>query len=126
MAPKFLSSDGDSCMLTTTDLQITTVVEIGDGGTTRRMLRFNAGTRLARHIVEPPIATVPVKQSPLVKGLINVGVVDGGVDMTICDENILPAVLIEVEKSGSPAEELCVNSQPRRNRLVGKKASLLR
>ena len=66
---------------------------------------------MRRKIEELAVTTVPIKKSWLLVFFRRVARIYFGVDMTIRDHYVFPAVIIKVKKCGSPAQILCVHCQ---------------
>ena len=102
-SPKFLSSDGDFVHVDDDDLDVAVVVEIADREAARGMRRHDARPRVVGDIEELLVAAVPVEQALLVKRLADAACVDIRIDVPVGDEDVLPAVVVEVEKARSPS-----------------------
>src|SRR6185503_17790148 len=73
----------------------------------------DSGSRMRRNIHKNTVALVPIQQAFLAIGHAQFPRIDFGIHMTVCHEEILPTIVVEIEKAGSPTEEARVHSQSR-------------
>ena len=70
-----------------------------------------AGARLRRHVLEAPVAEIAVEQLRLPVGEVQLAVGDLRVDVAVGDEDVLPAVVVEVEEVDAEADVLAVDAE---------------
>src|SRR5258706_15897395 len=78
----------------------------------------NAGAGVDRDVAKGAVAQVAVEHFPLAVARFGAGVADFRVDVAVAQQNIGPAVVIEIEKRRAPAEKTRVAAQARLKRGV--------
>ena len=100
------------------DFESPVVVEIRYCEPARGMLVAHARTRDVAKVVESPPAVVPVHQPALAEPLSHACQVHSWVDMAVSDEDVLEAVVVDVQEGRSPPEVLGVDGKSGGNGLV--------
>src|SRR5208283_1203460 len=75
------------------------------------MARRDAGAGVVGHIEELAVAAVPIEQARLLECLADAAAVEVGIDVAVGDDDILPAVVVEVEEADAPADVLGVDGE---------------
>src|SRR5437899_82556 len=73
------------------------------------------------YISEFSVVLVPVKHFTLPEGAAQPLAVYLGIDMPVGHKQIRPSVVINVDKKCAPAQELCVDSKPRKESDISKR-----
>src|SRR6516162_903018 len=60
-----------------------------------------------------PIAQILIQQFPLRVSCLGFELLDLGIDVTVANQDVRPAIIVHVEEAASPAEELCVSTKSR-------------
>ena len=71
--------------------------------------------------MESPIPAIPVQKSLLEEGFGEMSVVDTRIDVSVRDEDVLPAVVIDIKEGRSPPQVLGVHRQVGADGLVAEK-----
>jgi len=90
------------------DVEVAVVVEVAESAATRGDRSGNAGTCVVGDIIEASIAQILVKQLALRIAGFGLELLDFGIDVAIADEDVGPAVVVEIKKAATPAEILRV------------------
>src|SRR5437773_4329071 len=98
------------------------VEEVAEGGAAGGLLQRDPRPRAERDVPESPVAPVHVKDLSLPVGRVERGAIDLRVDVAIDDQNIRPAVAVEVEEMRAPAEVARVDAEPRGEGAVAESA----
>src|SRR5262249_14106549 len=81
-----------------------------------------AGSSSGRNIQERSVADVPEELLLLSITAIRFQSVDGGIDVAINDQDVFPAVVIEIDEADAPTEKSCVDTQSRAVAHISEKA----
>ena len=98
-------------MLLMTAERSAVVPQIADGKTTRRIYRGDAGSGVGGNVGEGAVAIVVIEDARFLKGAAEMLAVDFGVDVAVDEKKIGPAVVVEIEKHGAPAEIFGVEAE---------------
>src|SRR2546425_10566760 len=93
------------------DVEIAVIVEIAEGAAARGDGNGDAGAGLAGDVGEAAVAEIFVEQLLLRVAGFGLELLDLGIDVTVADENVGPAVVVHVEKAAAPAEILRVRAE---------------
>ena len=100
------------------NLQFAVVVEIPDRETARRVGSTDAGSTLRGKIKKLAVAAIPVEQAGLFEMFGSVGLVNLGIHMPIGDDQILPTIVVKVEKGRTPSQVLGIDREAGADRIV--------
>src|ERR1700679_263992 len=92
-------------------VEIAVVVVVANGKPARRNIGLNAGTAAKTHVLKLAVAQVAVKIFALRVGCVDRGMVDLGVDVAVGDQDVEPAVIVDVQKADAPAKQARVDAQ---------------
>ena len=93
------------------DVHVAVVVEIAEGAPPAEVLRTNRGAGGGRHVGEAAVAGIAVENLRLPVREVQFPVRDLRVDVTVGDEDIHPAVVVEVEEVYAEAQILSVDAE---------------
>src|SRR4051812_1210432 len=96
------------------DVEVAVVVEISKGGAARGLDDRQGRTEFRGDIAEPSIPQVAINDLRLLVCRLRFQRIDFRVDVAVDQEEIEPAVVIEVEESSTPAEPACVDADAAR------------
>src|SRR5262249_55911131 len=99
------------------------VEEIAECGAARRLLFEQRRARAHRDVLEASVAEIAVQQLWLLVAVVSTEAVGFRIDVAVDDEDVRPAVEIDVEKTGAPAEVSRVDAQPRGARHIVEQTS---
>src|SRR5215467_8383095 len=102
-------------------VEIAFVVEVADGQAAAGDSFQNAGTGVERYVAKGAVAQVAVKNLALAIAGFGSGITDLRIDVAVAEKNIGPAVIVEVEKSGAPAQEAGIAAETGLERHVVKR-----
>jgi len=87
------------------------VPEIADGQAARRIYGGDARTGVGGNVGERAVSVVVIKDARFLEGAAEMLAVDFGVDVAVDEEEIGPAVVVEVEEHRAPAEIFGVEAE---------------
>src|SRR5215467_8368544 len=85
------------------DIQVTIVVEVAEGNSSRRACQLDCGTGSRRNVFEPAVAEIAIKNLWLSKRSIHSGSFDFRIHMTIGQEDVEPTIVIDINETTTPA-----------------------
>src|SRR5260370_42394653 len=100
-------------------IHVSVIVVISERRPAARKLFGNAGPHLRRNILEVSIAEILVYQPRILEGLIEVIVVNLRINVSIHLKDVLPAIIVIVNKPASPCDIALVDSNTGRERNIG-------
>ena len=92
-------------------IHVAVIVKITEGAAARSGRGHDGGTRLLRDVIETAVAQILVQQFLLRVAGFGLELFDFGIHVAVANQNVGPAVIVGVEKSAAPAEELRVTSK---------------
>ena len=93
------------------DVDVAVVVEIADGAAASEIRRRHGRPRARRHVDEAAVAGVAIEQVRLPVGEVQLAPVQLRIHVTVGDEDVLPAVVVEVEEVHAKADVLPVDAE---------------
>src|SRR5260370_30908015 len=84
--------------------EIGSVVEVAEGGASRGNGIGDARSGMHRYIFEPPVTQVAIEKFALGVSGLGLQLFDLGIDVAVADQDVGPAVVVEIEKAAAPAE----------------------
>src|SRR5258708_2603133 len=100
-------------------IHVAVIVVISESRAAARKMFGNAGPHLRRNILEASIAEILVDQARVLEGLIEMVVVNLRVNVSIHLKDVLPAIIVIVNKRASPCDIAVVDSNTGSERNVG-------
>src|SRR5579872_1029912 len=91
-------------------VDIAVVIEVAEGAASRGAGRGNSGASIQRDIFEMPVALIAIQQLSLGVAGFGAQLFDLGINMAIANQDVRPAVIIEVEKTTAPSKILRVHA----------------
>ena len=88
------------------DLGTAVAIHVADGESAGRAGRFEGGTGSLCDVFESAVAEVPVHEGLLQIAISDGRAIDFGIDVAVGDDEVFPAIVVEIDKSDSPAEEM--------------------
>src|ERR1700722_2484314 len=88
------------------DIQITVVVEVSEGTTSRVYRCRNTGAGLKGNVFEMQVAQIAIKQLALGVAGFGLELLNFGIDVAVADQDVGPAAVVHVEKSAPPSQIL--------------------
>src|SRR5439155_1759819 len=90
------------------DVEVAVIVEVAEGASARGDRRGNSGASVIGNIFEAPVAQIFVEQLALRITRFSLELLDFGINVTVANEDVGPAVIVHVKKTAAPAEILRV------------------
>src|SRR5580658_3728326 len=100
---KVTQDRGDVTRVVDDDVHLSGVEEISEGSAACTALEENAGAGTQGNILEGTIALITIENLALAIRRAILIVINLGIDMAICDEDIGPAVVVEINEARAPA-----------------------
>src|SRR3954468_2522882 len=100
------------------DIDVAVVVEISKRRATRSAWIRDTRASLKRYICEVAVPQVLIKQLALSIPRFRLELLYFWIDVTVANQNVGPAVIVEIKESNAPAEELRVRAQSCRERCI--------
>src|SRR4051812_8064496 len=92
-------------------VDIAVVVEVAEGTSPAEILRGNRRTGFRGHIAEPAVSEIAIEQPWLPVREVKLPAGDLRVDVAVGDEDVAPAVVVEVEEADAKADVLPVGAE---------------
>src|SRR6266550_6314685 len=104
------------------DGKLAIVPKIAYGQSSRGRRGVNPGSRRRRDVGEGGIAVVAIKEAWLLVSATQVKLVHFRIDVSVSKNEVWPAVVVEVEEHGAPAQVLRMQAEPSRESNIRKKS----
>src|SRR5438309_1314801 len=88
------------------DVEVAVIVEVAEGASARGDRRGNSVASVIGNIFEAPVAQIFVEQLALRITRSSLELLDLGINVTVANEDVGPAVIVHVKKTAAPAEIL--------------------
>ena len=100
------------------DVDVAVVVEVGEGGAAAGLRRRDRRAELLADVGEASVAQVAIHDLALFVAGFGLELADFRIDVAVDEEQIEPAVAVEIEKADAPAEPPRVEAEAARERAI--------
>src|SRR6188474_2295572 len=100
------------------DVDVAVVVEIGEGGAARSLFSRNRWTKLRAHVGEAAVVKIAVDHLRFPVSGFRLQRINFRIHMAVDEEQIEPAIVVEIEESSAPPEPPGIHADAARERQV--------